>query len=58
MESYSQNRHSKAPTLWSCVANVAAARLLQNVTGFMVGKAYEAGGIAKDGAKLVLQFRA
>ena len=26
---------------------------LQNVTGFMVGRAYEAGGIAKDGAKLV-----
>jgi 3-methylcrotonyl-CoA carboxylase beta subunit len=27
--------------------------LLQNITGFMVGKKYEAGGIAKDGAKLV-----
>jgi 3-methylcrotonyl-CoA carboxylase beta subunit len=26
---------------------------LQNITGFMVGKKYEAGGIAKDGAKLV-----
>ena len=26
---------------------------LQNVTGFMVGREYEAGGIAKDGAKLV-----
>src|SRR6185295_14330484 len=26
---------------------------LQNVTGFMVGKEYEAGGIARDGAKLV-----
>ena len=26
---------------------------LQNVTGFMVGRSYEAGGIAKDGAKLV-----
>ncbi|MEI4470778.1 carboxyl transferase domain-containing protein [Frigidibacter sp. MR17.24] len=26
---------------------------LQNITGFMVGRAYEAGGIAKDGAKLV-----
>ena len=26
---------------------------LQNITGFMVGEAYEAGGIAKDGAKLV-----
>jgi 3-methylcrotonyl-CoA carboxylase beta subunit len=26
---------------------------LQNITGFMVGRAYENGGIAKDGAKLV-----
>jgi acetyl-CoA carboxylase carboxyltransferase component len=26
---------------------------LQNITGFMVGKAYEQGGIAKDGAKMV-----
>jgi 3-methylcrotonyl-CoA carboxylase beta subunit len=26
---------------------------LQNITGFMVGARYEAGGIAKDGAKLV-----
>ena len=26
---------------------------LQNITGFMVGRQYEAGGIAKDGAKLV-----
>lgn len=27
---------------------------LQNITGFMVGREYEAGGIAKDGAKLVM----
>lgn len=26
---------------------------LQNITGFMVGKAYEQGGIARDGAKMV-----
>jgi 3-methylcrotonyl-CoA carboxylase beta subunit len=26
---------------------------LQNITGFMVGRAYERGGIAKDGAKMV-----
>jgi 3-methylcrotonyl-CoA carboxylase beta subunit len=26
---------------------------VQNITGFMVGRRYEAGGIAKDGAKLV-----
>jgi acetyl-CoA carboxylase carboxyltransferase component len=27
---------------------------LQNITGFMVGKEYETGGIARDGAKLVM----
>jgi 3-methylcrotonyl-CoA carboxylase beta subunit len=27
---------------------------LQNISGFMVGKEYEAGGIAKDGAKMVM----
>ena len=27
---------------------------LQNITGFMVGSQYEAGGIAKDGAKMVM----
>jgi len=27
---------------------------LQNITGFMVGKRYEAGGIAKNGAKMVM----
>ena len=26
---------------------------LQNITGFIVGKKYKHGGIAKDGAKLV-----
>src|SRR5262249_42877125 len=26
---------------------------LQNISGFMVGRKYEAGGIAKDGAKMV-----
>src|SRR4029079_2053638 len=26
---------------------------LQNITGFMVGRQYERGGIAKDGAKMV-----
>ena len=28
--------------------------VLIDITGFMVGKAYEAGGIAKDGAKMVM----
>jgi 3-methylcrotonyl-CoA carboxylase beta subunit len=34
--------HSRTPLLY-----------LQNITGFMVGQKYEAGGIIKDGAKLI-----
>ena len=36
-----------------CCARGIPLLFLQNITGFMVGKAYEQGGIAKDGAKLV-----
>ncbi len=36
-----------------CVARSIPLLFLQNITGFMVGKEYEAGGIARDGAKLV-----
>lgn len=36
-----------------CTARRIPLLFLQNVTGFMVGKAYETGGIAKDGAKMV-----
>ncbi|MEL6406635.1 MAG: carboxyl transferase domain-containing protein [Chloroflexota bacterium] len=36
-----------------CTARNIPLLFLQNVTGFIVGKAYEAGGIAKDGAKMV-----
>ncbi len=36
-----------------CTARGIPLLFLQNVTGFMVGKHYEAGGIAKDGAKMV-----
>jgi acetyl-CoA carboxylase carboxyltransferase component len=35
-----------------CQENIPLV-FLQNITGFMVGKKYEHGGIAKDGAKLV-----
>ncbi len=35
-----------------CQRNIPLV-FLQNITGFMVGSKYEAGGIAKDGAKLV-----
>jgi 3-methylcrotonyl-CoA carboxylase beta subunit len=36
----------------ACQRNVPLL-FLQNITGFMVGRRYESGGIAKDGAKLV-----
>ena len=36
-----------------CNARRIPLLFLQNITGFMIGKAYEHGGIAKDGAKLV-----
>ena len=36
-----------------CVQRGTPLLFLQNITGFMVGKAYENGGIARDGAKLV-----
>jgi acetyl-CoA carboxylase carboxyltransferase component len=36
-----------------CTARAIPLLFLQNITGFMVGKEYEAGGIAKDGAKMV-----
>lgn len=36
-----------------CASRNIPLLFLQNVTGFMVGKDYERGGIAKDGAKMV-----
>jgi 3-methylcrotonyl-CoA carboxylase beta subunit len=36
-----------------CTERSIPLLFLQNITGFMVGREYEAGGIAKDGAKLV-----
>jgi acetyl-CoA carboxylase carboxyltransferase component len=36
-----------------CSRNIPLV-FLQNITGFMVGREYEAGGIAKDGAKMVM----
>ncbi len=36
-----------------CTTRKIPIIFLQNITGFMVGKAYEHGGIARDGAKLV-----
>ncbi len=36
-----------------CCARGVPLLFLQNITGYMVGKKYEQGGIAKDGAKMV-----
>ncbi len=36
-----------------CARRKIPLLFLQNISGFMVGKAYERGGIAKDGAKMV-----
>jgi acetyl-CoA carboxylase carboxyltransferase component len=36
-----------------CAARGIPLLFLQNITGFMVGKQFEVGGIAKDGAKMV-----
>ena len=36
-----------------CCARRIPLMFLQNITGFIVGKRYEQGGIAKDGAKMV-----
>jgi 3-methylcrotonyl-CoA carboxylase beta subunit len=36
-----------------CAQRSIPLLFLQNISGFMVGRQYEAGGIAKDGAKLV-----
>jgi acetyl-CoA carboxylase carboxyltransferase component len=37
-----------------CCKRKVPLLFLQNITGFMVGTEYEAGGIARDGAKLVM----
>jgi acetyl-CoA carboxylase carboxyltransferase component len=37
-----------------CVQRQTPLVFLQNITGFMVGRQYENGGIAKDGAKMVM----
>ena len=36
-----------------CAQRKVPLLFLQNITGFMVGRKYETGGIAKDGAKMV-----
>jgi len=50
---FSQSALKGAHFIELCAQRGTPLLFLQNITGFMVGKEYENGGIAKDGAKLV-----
>ena len=50
---YSESAQKGAHFIELCAQRRTPLVFLQNITGFMVGKKYEAGGIAKDGAKMV-----
>ena len=50
---FSQSAQKGAHFIELCCQRRIPLLFLQNITGFMVGREYEAGGIAKDGAKLV-----
>ena len=50
---FSESATKGAHFIELCAQRQIPLLFLQNITGFMVGKRYEAGGIAKDGAKLV-----
>jgi 3-methylcrotonyl-CoA carboxylase beta subunit len=50
---FSESAQKGAHFIELCAQRSLPLVFLQNITGFMVGRKYEAGGIAKDGAKLV-----
>jgi 3-methylcrotonyl-CoA carboxylase beta subunit len=50
---YSESAQKGAHFIELCAQRGIPLLFLQNITGFMVGQKYEAGGIAKDGAKMV-----
>ena len=50
---FSESAQKGAHFIELCAQRGIPLIFLQNITGFMVGKKYEAGGIAKDGAKMV-----
>jgi 3-methylcrotonyl-CoA carboxylase beta subunit len=50
---YSESALKAAHFIELCSQRRIPLVFLQNVTGFMVGRKYEAGGIARDGAKMV-----
>jgi 3-methylcrotonyl-CoA carboxylase beta subunit len=51
---FSESATKGAHFIQLCAQRKIPLLFLQNITGFMVGKAFEAGGIAKHGAKLVM----
>jgi 3-methylcrotonyl-CoA carboxylase beta subunit len=50
---FSESAQKAAHFIQLCDQRGIPLVFLQNITGFMVGSKYEAGGIAKDGAKMV-----
>ena len=50
---FSESAQKGAHFIQLCAKRGIPLIFLQNITGFMVGRKYEAGGIAKDGAKMV-----
>ena len=50
---YSESAQKAAHFIELCCQRRIPLLFLQNITGFMVGREYEAKGIAKDGAKMV-----
>ncbi len=50
---FSESAQKAAHFIELCDQRGIPLLFLQNITGFMVGRKYEAGGIAKDGAKMV-----
>jgi 3-methylcrotonyl-CoA carboxylase beta subunit len=51
---YSESALKAAHFIELCCKRSIPLLFLQNIAGFIVGRAYEAGGIAKDGAKMVM----
>ena len=51
---YGESAQKGAHFIELCTQRGLPLVFLQNITGFMVGQKYEAGGIAKDGAKMVM----
>jgi 3-methylcrotonyl-CoA carboxylase beta subunit len=50
---FSESALKAAHFIELCAQRTIPLVFLQNISGFMVGKKYEAGGIARDGAKMV-----